>query len=180
MAQRSKISTLPAGVKSWLDKALAEGNFSGYEALEKALADRGHSIGKSSIHRYGQQLENKLAAVRASTEAARAIAEAAPDDADLRSAATMSLVQTEFFNVLVALQGAGAADDPEERLKVMTKAAKGVGELSRASVNQKKWEASVRAKVQAAADAVEKMAKKGGLSSAASAQIRKRILGVAA
>lgn len=178
MAKRSKISTLPADVRSWLDKALAQGNFSGYEQLEKLLTERGFTIGKSSIHRYGQKLESKLAAVKASTEAARAIAEAAPDDADLRSAAAMSLVQTEIFNIMVSLQEANDAE-PEERLKLMAKAAKPLAELSRASVNQKKWESEVRTKVQAAADAAERIAKKGGLSAASAAEIRKSILGIA-
>lgn len=178
MAKRSKISTLPAAVRTWLDKALAEGNFSGYEQLEALLTAKGFAIGKSSIHRYGQKLESKLAAVRASTEAARAIAEAAPDDADLRSAAAMSLVQTEIFNVMVALQEANDAN-PEERLKLMAKAAKPLAELSRASVNQKKWEAEVKGKVKAAADAAERIAKKGGLSAASVDEIRKSILGIA-
>lgn len=179
MAKRSKIAGLPADVKSWLNAALVDGNFSGYEQLEKLLTDKGFTIGKSSIHRYGQQLENKLAAVRASTEAARAIAEAAPDDADLRSAAAMSLVQTEIFNVMVALQEAGEESNPEDRLKLMAKAAKPLAELSRASVNQKKWEAEVNNKVKAAADAAERIAKKGGLSATSVAEIRKSILGIA-
>lgn len=178
MAKRSKISTLPADVRSWLDKALAEGNFSGYEQLEKLLAERGFTIGKSSIHRYGQKLESKLAAVKASTEAARAIAEAAPDDADLRSAAAMSLVQTEIFNVMVTLQEANDAE-PEERLKLMAKAAKPLAELSRASVNQKKWEAEVNSKVKAAVDAAERIARKGGLSATSVDEIRRSILGIA-
>lgn len=178
MVKRSKISTLPAEVRSWLDKALADGNFSGYEQLEKLLTDKGFTIGKSSIHRYGQQLESKLAAVRASTAAARAIAEAAPDDADLRSAAAMSLVQTEIFNVMVALQEANDAE-PEERLKLMAKAAKPLAELSRASVNQKKWEAEVNSKVKAAADTAERIARKGGLSAASVDEIRRSILGIA-
>lgn len=180
MGQRSKISTLPADVRAWLDRALADGNFSGYEQLEKLLGDKGFTIGKSSIHRYGQQLESKLAAVKASTAAARAIAEAAPDDADLRSAAAMSLVQTEIFNVMVALQEAGDESNPEERLKLMARAAKPLAELSRASVNQKKWEAEVKGKVAAAADAAERIAKKGGLTAASVAEIRKSILGIAA
>lgn len=178
MAKRSKISALPAEVRAWLDKALAEGNFSGYEQLEKLLTDKGFTIGKSSIHRYGQKLEQKLAAVKASTEAARAIAAAAPDDADLRSAAAMSLVQTEIFNVMVALQEAGDEADPAERLRLMARAAKPLAELSRASVNQKKWEAEVTARVQAAADAAAKIAKKGGLSASSVDEIRKRILGI--
>ncbi len=179
MPARSKISTLPAEVRAWLDKALSDGNFSGYEQLEKLLADKGYTIGKSSIHRYGQQLEQKLAAVRASTEAARAIAEAAPDDADLRSAAVMSLVQTDTFNVMVALQEADAEADPAGRLKLLAKAAEAIAKLSRASVNQKKWETEVKARVDAAADAAARIARKGGLSADSVAEIRKRILGIA-
>ncbi len=179
MARRSKISTLPAEVRTWLDRALAAGNFSGYEQLETLLADKGFTIGKSSIHRYGQRLEQKLAAVKASTEAARAIAEAAPDDADLRSAAAMSLVQTEIFNVMVALQEAGDEADPAERLKLMARAAKPLAELSRASVNQKKWETEVNTRIKAAADAAEKIARKGGLSASSVDAIRKSILGIA-
>lgn len=179
MGKRSKIALLPAAVKAWLDKSLAEGNFSGYEALEAALAERGHTIGKSSIHRYGQQLEAKLAAVKASTEAARAIAEAAPDDADLRSAAVMSLVQTDLFNTMIALQEAQLAD-PADRIKLLAKAAQPIAQLSRAAVNQKKWEAEVKAKVQAVAEAAERIAKAGGLSNKSAAEIRRKILGIAA
>lgn len=178
MAKRSKISTLPAEVRSWLDKALAEGNFSGYDQLEKLLTEKGFTIGKSSIHRYGQQLEQKLAAVKASTEAARAIAESAPDDADLRSAAVMSLVQTDLFNTMIALQEAQFAD-PVDRIKLLAKAAEPIAKLSRAAVNQKKWESEVKAKIEAAADAAERIAKKGGLSAASVAEIRKSILGIA-
>lgn len=178
MARRSKVSALPDAVRTWLDKALADSNFSGYEEFEQLLRDKGYSIGKSSLHRYGQQLETKLAAVKASTEAARAIAEAAPDDADLRSAAVMSLVQTDTFNVMVALQEAEGAD-PADRLKLLAKAAEAIAKLSRASVNQKKWETEVKAKVEAAADAAEKIAKKGGMSAGTVAEIRKHILGIA-
>ncbi len=178
MARRSKVLGLPPEVRAWLDQALAEGNFSGYEAFEAELARRGFGISSSSIHRYGQQLEKKLAAVKASTEAARAIAAAAPDDADQRSAAVMSLVQTETFNVLVALQEAEEAK-PEARLKLLAKAAEAIAKLSRASVNQKKWETEVNAKVKAAAEAAERIARKGGLSASSVAEIRKSILGIA-
>lgn len=177
MAKRSKISGFPPEVRAWLDRSLAEGNFSDYEALEAELSKRGYQIGKSSIHRYGQQLERKLAAVKASTEAARAIAAAAPDDADQRSAAVMSLVQTETFNVLVDLQEAEQAK-PAERLKLLAKAAEAIAKLSRASVNQKKWEAEVTVKVKAAAAAAAKIAKRGGLTADAVNNIRREILGI--
>jgi len=184
MPKRPAIDALPPAVKKWLDQALAEGNFSGYEQLEVLLKDRGFQIGKSSIHRYGQKLERKLAAIKASTQAAAAIAEAAPDDADLRSAAVISLVQTEVFDVLVALQEAEVEDDPSERLKVLGRAAKSIAELSRASVNQKKWQTQVEAQVRAeerqrAAETLSISAKAAGVSPETIAVIRRDILGMA-
>lgn len=178
MGPRSKISGLPMAVKAWLENALVEGNFSGYEMLEAELKQLGFAIGKSAIHRHGQNMERRLAAVRASTDAARMIAEAAPDDADQRSAAVISLVQTDIFNVLISLQEVEDAE-PAERLKVMGNAARAIADLSRASVRQKKWQAEVRDKASAAADAVEAIAKKGGLSTEALDTIRKGILGIA-
>lgn len=74
--------------------------------MEKWLQDLGYEIGKSSIHRYGQKLERKLAAVQASTQAAIMIAEASPDDGDARSQAVLSMVQTELFNAFVDFQNA--------------------------------------------------------------------------
>lgn len=57
MPKRSKVAALPKAVKEWLDAALVEGNFSGYEQLEAELKARGHDIGKSSLHRYGSAFE---------------------------------------------------------------------------------------------------------------------------
>lgn len=180
MGQRSKVSTLPAEVRAWLDQALAEGNFSGYESLAAALKERGFSIGKSSIHRYGTQLERKLEAIRASTHAAAAIAKAAPDDADLRSAAVISLVQTEIFEQMVALREADEEKSPAKRMKLLSAVAANIAKLSRASVNQKKHEIEIRGKAQAAADRVARLAKKGGLSAPTVETIKREILGIAA
>ena len=41
MPKRSAVETLPAQVKRWLDQALVDGNFSGYEALADELKTRG-------------------------------------------------------------------------------------------------------------------------------------------
>ncbi len=179
MAPRSKISALPKPVKDWLYNALIEGNFAGYELLEAELKKLGFAISKSAIHRFGQNMERRLSAVRASTDAARMIAEAAPDDSDQRSAAVISLVQTDIFNVLLLLQEAEDAE-PEARLKLMGTAARAIADLARSSISQKKWQVEVREKASAAADAVEAIAKKGGLSAEALDTIRKGILGIAA
>jgi hypothetical protein len=178
VGQRSKVGQLPREIREWLDHTLAEKNFAGYEQLAAELEQRGYAISKSSIHRYGANLERKIAAVKASTEAAKLIAAGAPDDADQRSAAVISLIQTEVFDVLVALQDLADAD-PMKRAKLLSTVAKNIATLSRASVNQKKHELEIRAKAHSAADAAAKIAQRGGLSRGAVEQIRSQILGIA-
>lgn len=181
--KRSKIEQLPPELKDWLDDALIKNNFSRYEQLAQELKDRGATIGieadasKSGLHRYGSQLERRLTAIRASTEAAKLIAKAAPDDEDHRSAAVISLIQTELFESIVALQEAEAAE-PGERVALLSKAAKNIATLARASVGQKRHEIEVRARVVAAADAAAKVARRGGLSKAGVDAIKREILGI--
>ena len=180
MARASKITQLPAGVRGWLDGALIEKNFGKYDLLAADLAKRGYSIGKSSVHRYGSKLERKLAAIKASTEAARMIAEAAPDDADERSGAVISMTQTGLFNILVDLEEAGEAEEPMQRAKLLSAVAKNVATLTRASITQKKHAIEIRGKATAAADKVARLAKKGGASAATIDAMRREVMGIAA
>jgi len=179
VGKRSKIVQLPGEVRAWLDASLAEKNFAGYAQLEEELKARGYTIGKSSIHRYGANLERKLSAIKASTEAAKLIAAGAPDDADQRSGAVISMIQTEIFEVLVALQDLADAD-PMKRAKLLSAVAKNVATLSRASVHQKKHEIEIRGKAQAAAEEVGRLARKGGVSAGTVETIKRRIMGIAA
>lgn len=181
MVARAKIATLPDDVRAQLDAQLVKRGFAGYAELEKWLAGLGISIGKSSIHRYGANLERKLSAIKASTEAAKLIAAEAPDDADQRSGAVISMIQTEVFDLLVGLQELEDKDtDPLKRGKLLAQLAKNVATLSRASVHQKKHEIEIRGKAEAAADRVARLAKKGGLSGATVETIKREILGIAA
>lgn len=181
MPRRSKIDNAPVEIRHWLERALTEGNFSGYNELETMLAERGYAISKSAIHRYGQKIERRFAAIKASTEAARILTEGAADDQDARSEAVIALVQTEMFESIISLQEAGDDDiSPEDRLSLLSKAAKNIATLARASVNQKKFRLEVQEKTRAAADAVANLAKNGGLSASSVAEIRQKILGIAA
>jgi hypothetical protein len=148
MPPPSQIALLPEEIRAELDQKLIRMAFSGYYDLSAWLAKYGYEIGKSAIHVYGQGLKRKLAAIRASTEAARLIAEAAPDEEDRRSEAIMSLVQSDMFSMLVALQEAEDAD-PAERVKLLSTAARAIADLSRASISQKKHAATVQAKLDA-------------------------------
>lgn len=178
MPPRDKISQLPPTLRAAIDRLLIDSGFAGYEALESLILEtHGVQIGKSILNRYGQKLERRLSAIRASTEAARAIAEAAPDDADHRSAAVISLVQSSLFESMLALEEAEDEADPAERVKLLANAARAIAEASRASQGQKKWESEIRAKATTAAtDAAEQAAKKAGLSGDAITAMRAAIM----
>lgn len=136
MAPRSKVSTFPDEVKAWLEKALMDNGFSGYSELEALLAEKGYSIGRSSLHRAGQKLQRRLASIKAATDAARQFAMAAPDDADNRSMAVMGMIQGDLFEILVSLQEINDQDKPDERMAILNKASLAISRLSRARVNQ--------------------------------------------
>lgn len=181
MARETAIDRLSPEHKKMLDDRLTQQGFFGYEQLAKWLNDLGYEIGKSSVHRYGQKLENKLSAIKASTQAALMIAEATPDDSDARSQAVLSLVQTEFFNALVALQDLEGDEsiDPSKRLTLLAKAGKGISEIVKASILQKQHAIDVKEKAEATAKEVETIVKTGGLSDETAELIRAKILGIA-
>ncbi|MGB3393238.1 MAG: DUF3486 family protein [Stenotrophomonas sp.] len=179
MPPPSKIDLLPEEVRSELDTLIIDAGFGGYVGLSEWLAAKGFEISKTTVGAYGQKLERRLAAVKASTEAARLIAAAAPDDADDRSNAIISLVQTEMFEALLCLQEATDEDlDPGERVAIISNAAKHVATLSRASVNRHKWAVEIRAKMEAAAADVRKLAAGAGVSEETLAAIDARLQGV--
>lgn len=180
MAKRSSIFALPDEVKTWLDSALMEGNFSGYQVLEETLRDQGYVISKSAIHRYGQKMEKKLAAIKASTEASRIFMDGMDDSTDSLNGAVLAMVQTGLFECLVGLQEANEDDiDPEKRIKLYAGVAKNIANLSQTSINLKKFQSEMKDKIQAAATEVEKLVKRGGLSDDAADEIRSKILGIA-
>lgn len=169
MGQKSKVDMLPEKIKTELNKRLVLGR----DTLD-TLMDWLHSQGcdivsRSGLHRYGQQFDSKLAAIKIATEQAKAVAEAASDDEGAMNEALIRLVQQKSFDVLVNLQ------DEEVNLPKMGVM---IAKLSKASVDQKKWMAEVRQKAKATADEVVKVAKKGGLSGEKAEEIRKKILGI--
>ena len=178
MPPRSKVSQLPEDLRAELTRRLVANGFSDYEALAAWLTAAGYAIGKSAVHGFGQDLQRQLARVRASTEAARLVSEAAGDEADERSGAVIAMIQTEIFDALVSLQEAEETDDKADRLKLLNAAAKNVATLTRASVSLKRFQSEVAARVKAAADAVEKVASGGGLTPEALARIREEIYGI--
>ena len=103
MAPRSKVHTLPPELKEWLDGELVARGFGDYVQLAADLKERGAQVSKSALQRYGSPFENRMAQVKMSTEQARALVDAAPDDEDKLGAAVVRLTQERIFGLLVDL-----------------------------------------------------------------------------
>jgi len=105
---------------------------------------------RSTVGRYGQKLQRRLSAIKASTEAARLISEQAGDSQDARSEALTALVQTELFEAILNLQDADDPDlDPADRVSMLSFAAKNIATLTRSSVNLKKFQAEAEERARA-------------------------------
>jgi hypothetical protein len=89
------------------------------------------------------------------------------------------MIQSGFFDCLVALQQINGEESAEKRLALLSKVSVGISKIADSSVNQKKWLVTIRMQVEQAAKEVEKIVKKGGLSKETAAEIRKQILGIA-
>ncbi len=146
---------MPDSVRKWLEQALIDRNFSDYKELEALVKGKGYDISHAAIHRHGQKLERRLAKIQASTRAAELIAQSAPDDKDSRSEAVTAMIQTSIFDTLMDLEDAESLP-PEKRLPLLSKAAQGFAKLADSSLNRKKWQAEVIAKIEAMAKAKSK------------------------
>lgn len=187
MGRKSTVDRLPAEVKAFIQGELAEGRSTLDELIAKlrqrwpAALQAGELPSRAAVHRYGQKLERRLSAIRASTEAAKLIQAQAGDDKDARSEALTALVQTELFEAILALQ---EADDPEadpgERVAMLSSAAKNIATLTRSSVNLKQFQAKVEADARAQLleeqrAKLEAMGSKGGVTEDTKRAIREAL-----
>lgn len=172
MPPRSKVHALPKAVKAWLDGALVEGSFGGYEGLAEELKGRGYDVSKTSIHRYGQAFEERLATLRLVTEQAKAVVEASPDDDDAVNQALIRVTQEKLFTVMMDLK-----IDPKQ--VDIAKITRSIADLSRSSTASKEYANKVKLRAKEAAKDIAAVAKKAGLTDEAVNEIKKRILGVA-
>lgn len=163
--------SLPNELREALDKRLVQEGFQNYEEMSAWLAEQGYDISKSSVHRYGQEFEDRLDALRVATAQAKEIVSATGDDEGALSDALTSLVQEKAFRVLTSM-------DMEEQEVEFTGLMNAIARLQRSSVQQKKLMAEMRQRAREAADDAEHIAREGGLSDEAAAKIRDKILGV--
>lgn len=169
MGERSKVTGLPADRREELDRKLIGSGFQGYVQLQGWLRAQGYDISKSSLHRYGSRLEEKVAKLKASADRARALVEASPDVADNMAQATMRLLQEKLYVVLETMEDI----DPES--VDLVKLSRAMAPLVRASIASKKHAEEVATKMAEADRKVSEAAGSGAFGSVspeALAQIR--------
>jgi len=192
MGRKSTIDRLDPEIKNYITAMLATGS----QTLDELIADLRDRFpaaassydfpSRSAVGRYGQKLERRLSAIRASTEAAKMIQAQAGDDKDARSEALTALVQSQLFDVILELQEADEVDesgkpkDAGERLSMLSNAAKNIATLTRSSVNlksfQREVEEATRKKLLDEQRAkLEAMPIKGGVTADTKAAIREAL-----
>lgn len=159
MPRRPKIDVLPPAVRTALERLLLDKTHGGYVALSDWLKAQGFEISHAAVHRYDQRIQRTMSAIRASTEAARLIAQSLPDEEDAQSAAVIRMVQSALFDAMVRVREADDAD-PAEQVKLLSQAARAVADASRASIGQKRWQDEVRSKIDKAEHAAQQQGKR--------------------
>jgi len=178
MPTPSAINSLTQTQREKFEEELMRRNFSDYDGLVSWLKTNGFELSRSTAYRHGSALKKRLNNLRNATDASILIAKAAPDDEDLRSAAVISMVQSDLFDLMVKLQELDATDDPAERVGLLKETARAVLDMTKASLMQKQWSDKIKSKLQIAAKEAHTIAKAAGLGDRDWAEIRAKFLGV--
>lgn len=167
MAPRNKVFSLPQEVRDELNEKLVSTGFQGYAGLADWLKERGFEVSRSSVQRYGQDLqeefEEAMGSVRRTTEMAKAMADAVEDDEGNLIDATARIVQEQLLRVSLELRK--AESNPEDITHNLGKISKALSSLGRVSIAQKKHAREIRTEaLQEAANRVDAAAQAKGLS----------------
>lgn len=177
MPPTSKVALLPEDVRDELNQRLIGAGFGRCEELSEWLFDKGFEISKTTVNEHAKKLKRRLATITASTEAAKILAKAAPDEADDRSNAIIAMIQTELFEAILGMEEAVDEDDKVERIGLLNKVAKNIATLTRASVARNRHAIEVRRNaIEEAAKTAGDAARDLGISDETVQAIRNRIL----
>lgn len=171
MPPRSKILQLPDDVRQELEQKLIGSGFADYTGLSEWLAGKGYGVSKSALHRFGQSFEDRCNALSMATQQAKAIVEATPDDEGAMTEALMRLLQEKLFAILLEME----VDPAKVNIGAVAKA---MAPIARASIALKKHRQEIKERADAAARALDSIARKTGMTEDAAQEIRDLILGI--
>jgi hypothetical protein len=178
MGKRSFASKLPQDLRDELDRQIVDGKLS-VDDLWTWLRERGVDVGRSSVHRHMQNVEDVAAEVRQAREAANAIVgQLGPDAAEGKVGQLLiEVVQNIAFKIarekLVNPEGPGMG--MEELMFLTSSVQKLTSAQSTDTTRRQKIE---EAALKLAAKRVDQVAKAQGWSADTAAQVRAQIMGV--
>lgn len=174
MAPRSNIRKLPDELRHELDRLLSDGKFTIVQITDH-MRTLGAEVSKSSVHRYSQDFERMTEDIRLTREMARAVGRELKDDID--GNATQMLVESMHALLLKArMQLADSGDIDAKSVSDLAKAVKDLQVASKSNVEMR-WK--LREQVaREAAQAVDDVVQKQGLSAETVETIKERILGI--
>lgn len=155
MPARSRVYELPPELRAEVDRKLIGSGFGDYTGLTNWLAQAGHIISRTALHRYGQSLEAQVASMQQNHHLAIAICKELPDDEGAKADLLNNLSQDTLFVLLLRLhrmadelpEGA-AIEDLQPITKLIGLTSRAAAEINRASVAVKKHAAETRQKVE--------------------------------
>lgn len=186
MGRKSSIKTLPKDVLARLNALIADGSLT-LEQLTEWLDQRGHRRSLSAVHRYAKEIEKVQSRLRQSREITEAVARELGDAATQgkQGRLLVEMARGIVFDLLMKLQDASsengkAALDPRD----VAFLGKGLAELGRAlrfdqDFEQKIRDAAAREAVEKAADSVDSLAAREGISKKTRDTWRRQVLGLA-
>ena len=165
MPTLSKIKTLPEEVRKGLEQQLIENHFSNYDDLAEWLQNQGFEISRASVGRFGKDFKKHCEDLKRSTDMAVILSQQLGDDENALGDAAIRTMQSELYQAMQEYDWG--------RINLMSpnELSLSVARLSRAGVNQKKWMAEVKEKMDAAKKLLKGVMNEGGVSAEALARI---------
>jgi hypothetical protein len=164
-----KIQEFPPEVVGAVNDLISKGVT--YPEITKWLHERGHTIAKSSVQRYGQDFAARMERIKVVQKQAKAILGETENPLEMEEATTQMALHMVAEHLL-QLHDLGDADP----IKVMSVLAK----LQSSSAQRTRAQLEFKRRAAEAASKVSKLAKSGGLSDEVIKQIEEEVLGIAA
>lgn len=168
---RRKVNTLlPKELRAELDRRLIDSGFGNYRGLSAWLAEQGYHIGKTALHRYGQEMEEKfertMEDVRRTQALAAAYADTSPDEREALTEATVRIAQDSLLHIALSMRD--SSDDPSSVARTMPYVSRALADLGRLAISRARWTDEQR---RTAAEAARASAKAAGLDEATAEKV---------
>lgn len=164
-----------------IDAEIERRNFKKFSELSEWCKEHGWDIERGALWTRAQKVKKNLQIVKMVTQEAMQIKQSVKDEGGDLHDATLSLIQARLYQSVSDLVEADEEEDPVQQIELLGKAARASADISRSSVNVKKWKQEIEAKatkkaLEEAAQRVDAAAKAQGLDEAQASFWREKVL----